>query len=112
MSEKSLIDKRFSKQLSYVSDVESDKDEEESCYSSSEDEDEDEDEEDQEQECGYSDDEMQGKKSNKKSSATMVHKEDTDIFYHEIIELLKSAHKENLDPSNIILGKCFQHYYM
>jgi hypothetical protein len=32
------------------------------------------------------------------------HKDDYEIFYHEVIELLKSGLKENLDPDNIILG--------
>jgi hypothetical protein len=109
---------RYRSQVSYVSDVDSESDDD-GLYSSSGEEDEETDDDhehlDDEDEdmCDSDDDEGAGKKatSKKKSNANQeeqhVHREDTDIFYHEVIELLKSALKEKLDPSNIILGKVY-----
>ena len=111
-SGKSLISKSFQKQLSYVSDVDSELDDDES-HASSSDEDSDEDEDDDEVDddendfVGGDDSEEEyaaSKKDCKKSKVNTGHEEDTEIFYKEVLELLKSGIRENLDPANIILG--------
>lgn len=111
---RSLANRLYQKQMSYVSNSDSDLEDDESLASSS---DEDYGDEEAEEEYGDdgdiydSDDEERIKRGPKKSGNAsgadrkIVHREDTDIFYNEVIELLKSALKENLDPSNIILGR-------
>lgn len=114
---RSLANRLYQKQMSYVSNSDSDLEDDESLGSSS---DEDYGDEEAEEEYGDddemydSDDEERNKRGGKKSGNAsggdkkIVHREDTDIFYNEVIELLKSALKENLDPSNIILGRLNQ----
>ncbi len=106
---------RYRSQVSYVSDMESELDDEDSSNSSSEDDGDDDDEEDENMDDreDYDDEEDEGvskktaakKKGNTNQDDKHLHREDTDIFYHEVIELLKSGLKEKQDPANIILGK-------